>query len=388
MNAPTVVDARPAPGPRQSSPACPTGSIRTRANQGDEQRRIFEGPTWSFLCLAADIPAPGDYRTTYLGRMPAIVVRTPEGGIKRVRESLRPSRRADRVRRRRQRQGRLPLHLPRLELRLRRQPEGHRLRARLQRPGRHGAGLPQGQRRPAPAARDGAERPGVRHPCRRTRPRSRIISARRFLGRLRRVLKQPIRIMGRFTQALPNNWKLYVENVKDTYHASLLHLFFGTFRITPPDPGRRRAGQPRMAGTMPATPWTWRGRGQHGLSRPGHPQRERRLPAAGSEPARHRRRVQRRHQAADPRGVPPASFLQQIHNCLAVRQVLPKGIDHDGAALDLFRLRRRHAGHEPPPPEAAEPGRAGRLRVDGGWLRRRLRAARHRHPPATLESVF
>jgi anthranilate 1,2-dioxygenase large subunit/terephthalate 1,2-dioxygenase oxygenase component alpha subunit len=30
---------------------------------------------------------------------------------------------------------------------------------------------------------------------------------------------------------LPNNWKLYVENVKDTYHASLLHLFFATFNI-------------------------------------------------------------------------------------------------------------------------------------------------------------
>src|SRR6266478_4450302 len=52
------------------------------------------------------------------------------------------------------------------------------------------------------------------------------------LGRIRRVLRGPVRVMGRFTQALPNNWKLYVENVRDTYHASLLHAFFGTFRIT------------------------------------------------------------------------------------------------------------------------------------------------------------
>ena len=28
-----------------------------------------------------------------------------------------------------------------------------------------------------------------------------------------------------------NNWKLYVENVKDAYHASLLHLFFTTFKL-------------------------------------------------------------------------------------------------------------------------------------------------------------
>jgi anthranilate 1,2-dioxygenase large subunit len=30
---------------------------------------------------------------------------------------------------------------------------------------------------------------------------------------------------------LPNNWKLYMENVKDSYHASILHLFFTTFEI-------------------------------------------------------------------------------------------------------------------------------------------------------------
>src|SRR3546814_10746872 len=30
---------------------------------------------------------------------------------------------------------------------------------------------------------------------------------------------------------MPNNWKLYFENVKDSYHASILHLFFTTFEI-------------------------------------------------------------------------------------------------------------------------------------------------------------
>ena len=40
-----------------------------------------------------------------------------------------------------------------------------------------------------------------------------------------------LEIIGRFIQLLPNNWKLYAENVRDTYHASLLHLFFATFSI-------------------------------------------------------------------------------------------------------------------------------------------------------------
>ena len=50
-------------------------------------------------------------------------------------------------------------------------------------------------------------------------------------ARLSRVLHKPVRVLGRNTQVLPSNWKLYVENVKDSYHASILHLFFTTFRM-------------------------------------------------------------------------------------------------------------------------------------------------------------
>jgi len=51
-------------------------------------------------------------------------------------------------------------------------------------------------------------------------------------GGVRRVLdgRSP-HVIGRSTQILPNNWKLYFENVKDTYHASILHSFLTTFRI-------------------------------------------------------------------------------------------------------------------------------------------------------------
>src|SRR4029077_11991757 len=48
---------------------------------------------------------------------------------------------------------------------------------------------------------------------------------------IRRGLNRPARILGRSTQVLPNNWKLYAENTKDTYHASILHSFLTTFRI-------------------------------------------------------------------------------------------------------------------------------------------------------------
>ena len=48
---------------------------------------------------------------------------------------------------------------------------------------------------------------------------------------LTRVMNRTPHLLGRNTQILPNNWKLYIENVKDTYHASILHLFLTTFKI-------------------------------------------------------------------------------------------------------------------------------------------------------------
>jgi len=52
------------------------------------------------------------------------------------------------------------------------------------------------------------------------------------LARFDRVLGgRRIEILGRFVEVLPNNWKMYAENVRDSYHASLLHMFFATFRL-------------------------------------------------------------------------------------------------------------------------------------------------------------
>jgi phenylpropionate dioxygenase-like ring-hydroxylating dioxygenase large terminal subunit len=53
----------------------------------------------------------------------------------------------------------------------------------------------------------------------------------RMSQHIERIFSRPIRLLGRYTQYMHNNWKLYVENVKDSYHASLLHLFFTTFKL-------------------------------------------------------------------------------------------------------------------------------------------------------------
>ena len=46
-----------------------------------EQKRIFEGPVWNYLCLDIDIPTVGDYRTTFIGSMPVVVVRAEDGEL-------------------------------------------------------------------------------------------------------------------------------------------------------------------------------------------------------------------------------------------------------------------------------------------------------------------
>ncbi|MGA8549438.1 MAG: SRPBCC family protein, partial [Stellaceae bacterium] len=51
-------------------------------------------------------------------------------------------------------------------------------------------------------------------------------------SRIHRVMHGTPKILGTTSQILHNNWKLYFENVRDTYHATLLHTFFTTFRIS------------------------------------------------------------------------------------------------------------------------------------------------------------
>ena len=47
----------------------------------EEQARIFRGRTWSYLCLEAEIPSPGDFRTTFIGDTPVVVNRARDGTL-------------------------------------------------------------------------------------------------------------------------------------------------------------------------------------------------------------------------------------------------------------------------------------------------------------------
>ncbi len=123
-------------------------------------------------------------------------------------------------------------------------------------------------------------------------------------GRIERVLHKPVEVIGRFTQALPNNWKLYVENVKDSYHASLLHLFFTTFELNRLSQKGGvivdASGGHHVSYSMIDTGAQ---DGDSSYRDQGAALRQRPLPAEGSKRAGRIQRVRRRHHAADPVGV-------------------------------------------------------------------------------------
>lgn len=48
---------------------------------------------------------------------------------------------------------------------------------------------------------------------------------------MRRNFDRPLKILGMQSQVIYNNWKLYAENIRDSYHATLLHTFYTTFKV-------------------------------------------------------------------------------------------------------------------------------------------------------------
>ena len=46
-----------------------------------EQEKIFRGDVWCFVGMEAEVPNPGDYKTTFVGDTPVIVLRRDDGQI-------------------------------------------------------------------------------------------------------------------------------------------------------------------------------------------------------------------------------------------------------------------------------------------------------------------
>jgi phenylpropionate dioxygenase-like ring-hydroxylating dioxygenase large terminal subunit len=291
------------------------------ATAQQEQQRIFHGDTWNYLCLEAEMPEGGSYRTTFVGDTPVVVVKDDDGEIYAFenrcahRGALLALEKSGKVE-----NFQCVYHAWSYNR------QGDLTGVAFEKGVKGQGGMPasfckeeHGPRKLRIAVYCGLvfgsfseEVPGIEE----------------YLGdeicaRIERVLHKPVEVIGRFTQALPNNWKLYVENVKDSYHASLLHLFFTTFELN-------RLSQ--KGGVIVDE------------SGGNHVSFSMIDPAAADASYKEQglRSDAQNYRLKDPSllagfteyddgitlqilSVFPGFVLQQIQNCLAVRQVLPKG---------------------------------------------------------------
>jgi len=195
----------------------------------EERARIFQGPVWNFLCLEAELKEPGDYRATFVGDMPVIVARDMDGRLAAFEN--RCAHRGALLCFARGGHGReisCVYHNWSYDLR------GNLTGVTFQRGINRKGGMP-------------ADFALADHRLRTLRVESfagivfgtfsdATPPVEAYLGpaiaaRIRRVMRKPVKVLGYNSQMLPNNWKVYVENNKDSYHASLLHAFFTTFRV-------------------------------------------------------------------------------------------------------------------------------------------------------------
>lgn len=202
---------------------------RDEAIYARERERLFMGRTWNFVCLDCEIPEPGDYKTTFIGDVPVIAVRDEDGAVQVLENRcahrgalvcLKPFGNAKRLT--------CVYHAWSYDL------QG-RLVGLAFRNGVKGEG---GMPKEFDTARHGLRRFRVEVFCglvfatfAEEMPSVEAHLGPEIAGRIARVFCRPVRLLGYGNQVLPNNWKLYVENVKDSYHASILHLFFTTFKI-------------------------------------------------------------------------------------------------------------------------------------------------------------
>jgi anthranilate 1,2-dioxygenase large subunit/terephthalate 1,2-dioxygenase oxygenase component alpha subunit len=312
-----------------------------------EQERIFRGDTWSFLCLEVELPKANTWCTSSLGEMPVVVTRD-EGGVLRAFENRCAHRGALLCLKDRGEDRKIVCVYHNWTYDLKGNLTGIAFRRGL---GGQG-GLPDDCRPETQAPRKLRVETlaglvfGTLSDA--TPPLAAYLGPE-IITRIRRVMRAPVKVLGTYSQIVQSNWKLYLENVKDTYHASLLHTFFTTFRLARltqkgaliiNDSGGGHASLTMAADTG-----------------------GREYEEAGMRSAQEGLRLQAPElltsvdEFGDGCGVQivavfPNFVLQQIRNSLAVRRIVPKGLERteliwtafgfadDSAELAEMRLRQ------------------------------------------------
>ncbi len=327
-----------------------------------EQQRIFEGPSWLYVCLEAEIPNPGDFVRSRLGTREVVAVRGADGEVRVLLNSC-----AHRgmqlcsVNRGAVKEFVCPYHQWTYDL------EGRLFGVPFRRGLKGQGGMPadfraeeHGLRRLAVASRHGVVFASFGEPNEAVEdylgPTILPLFDRTFDGR-------KLRVLGYQRQRLPGNWKLYQENNRDPYHASLLHVFlvtFGLFRMDQKsavvmDETGRHAALVNQRGEQKLTDATAQMRAFHQDLRLADP---RLIDPVREYPGEATVVIQ---------SLWPNLIVQQQSNGLAMRQIVPL----DAGSFDLVWT---HFGYADDPPEMTERrlrqsnlfGPAGLVSVDDG----------------------
>ena len=297
-----------------------------------EQTRIFRGPTWNYLCLEAELPEPKSFVTTFVGDMPVVVARDPGGAI-HAWENRCAHRGALVCMQQRGSTERFSCIYHNWTY-----DHAGNLTNVAFRNGIAGKGGMRADANPESQSPKQLRVESVGGLVFGTLSQD-VASLEAYIGpeilpRLKRVLVRPLKVLGAYTQVLPNNWKLYMDNVKDTYHASLLHLFFTRFRIN-------RLTQ--KGGVFVSPDGAHHCTYTEMVEDRGDAYEKDGMRSAGSQAFRleDSRVLEQTDEFGDRVAIQilslfPGFVLHQIRNSLAARQVVPKGIDRTELHWTLF----------------------------------------------------
>jgi anthranilate 1,2-dioxygenase large subunit len=195
-----------------------------------EVDKIFHGRTWNYVALECEIPNPGDFIRSHVGPTPVVVSRAEDGSIN-VFENRCAHRAAEFCRELRgnTKEFVCPYHQWTYDL------KGNLAGVPFRRGVNGKGGMPadfrnadHGLRQLSVTAHRGVVFASY---CDDMEPFTEYLGAdvlrefeATFDGRRPRLL-------GYYRHSLPGNWKLYHENLKDPYHATLLHTFLVTFGL-------------------------------------------------------------------------------------------------------------------------------------------------------------
>ncbi len=195
-----------------------------------EMETFFYGPTWNYVGLDCEIPEPGSFKRSWIGTRQVIVVRLKDGNVT-VLEN-RCAHRGARVCW--QNKGRVdsftcPYHQWNFAL------DGRLQGVPLKRGALGKGGMPadfdvkqHGLQALSTHNENGAIFASF-HPA---PPSFERYCGPQMYGYVKRLFNgRPLKLLGYNRQLIPANWKMYVENLKDPYHATLLHSFLITFGL-------------------------------------------------------------------------------------------------------------------------------------------------------------